>query len=219
MKCRVKITQVLEGYVDLEVERAEDALALADDMYRRQGMELPDMDDGLPLQFSLEDVLQRDFADTNTVFLVPDDKCNWFATISEKLPADHAIVLTTEQSYPVEIFYDRMDINGSGVTDGYICHDRNELLQTLNWIGQCGHTPLELWGFNIDNPIESDLHDLLKNTYEKKCRLIQNIDWEETVDSDHDTCQTDLDEKLSAAKDVVKQATAANHIKSEQIEH
>ena len=52
---RVKIRQVLEGYVDIDAATAEKAIRKAHDMYFDRGEELPDMDDGLPLEFSVEE--------------------------------------------------------------------------------------------------------------------------------------------------------------------
>ena len=52
---RVKIRQVLEGYVDIDAATAEEAIRKAKDIYEGQGEELPDMDDGLPLEFSVEE--------------------------------------------------------------------------------------------------------------------------------------------------------------------
>ena len=218
MKCRVKITQVLEGYVDLEVDRPEDALALADDIYRQQGEELPDMDDCQPLQFSLEEILHQHGSDINNVFLVPDKNQFWSAVISVQPPASNAVLLTAEESYPIELFYERLDLNGSGITDGYICHDRSELLETLNWIGQCGHTPLSLWNFDIDKPMEAGLHALLETAYRKKCSLIQSVDWETTESNDYETDRSGFQEKLSAANEAVKKQDGNNHTNDHQIE-
>lgn len=218
MKCRVKITQVLEGYVDLEVDRPEDAVALADDRYNLQGEELPDMDDCQPLQFSVEEILHQHSSDINNVFLVPDGSQFWSAAVAAQPPTDHAVLLTAEQSYPAEIFYERMDLNGSGITDGYICHDRNELLETLNWIGQCGHTPLSLWSFDIDKPIEEDLQKLLEDAYKKKCSLIQSIDWEQAETNEHEKDRPGLQEKLSAAQDAAKKQDSFNHTDGQENE-
>ena len=205
MKCRVKITQTLEGYVDLEVSNPDEALTLADKMYQLQGMELPDMDDCCPLQFSLEEVLEQAAPGRDKVFLIPGTDNYWSAEISSLSPADQAIELVVEGSYPADIYYERLDLNGSGVVDGYICHDRNELLQTLNWIGTCGHTPLTIWGFDIDQPIADDLCQLLQDTYKQKCKLIQDIDWSSEEVNSKDRHECTLQEKLSAAKE------SANH--------
>jgi len=219
MKCRVKITQVLEGYVDLDVDRPEDALMVADDLYRRQGMELPDMDDVNPLQFSLEEILEHSADNTNKVFLAPSEGKFWSAIISAYPPDQSAVLLTAEQNYPAEVYFDRLDINGSSVTERCICEDRKALLETLNWIGACGHTPLALWDFDIDNLVEEKLFRLLENTYEKKCRLLQGIDLEETEIIDAEKGNPDLQEKLTAAKEAARNQAKSSQAETNEMEH
>lgn len=206
MKCRVKITQTLEGYVDLEVSNPDEALTLADNMYRLQGMELPDMDDCCPLQFSLEEVLEQDGPGRDKVFLIPGTDNYWSAEISNLPPNDRAVELVAEGDYPADIYYERLDLNGSGVVDGYICHDRKELLQTLNWIGACGHTPLTIWDFDIDKPLSEGLCQLLQDTYEQKCKRIQALDWDQEETLEVAEKGLGLQEKLSTAKEMAKQA-------------
>lgn len=49
----VCITQKLEGFVDIEADSPEEALELADATYNAEGCELPDMEDGIPLEFEV----------------------------------------------------------------------------------------------------------------------------------------------------------------------
>ena len=58
MKFDVKITQILEGHVEIEAESAAAALRAADALYNKGGAELPDMDDVSPLRFNAEPVLE-----------------------------------------------------------------------------------------------------------------------------------------------------------------
>ena len=201
MKYRIKVTQTLEGFVDLDAKTPEAALALADDMYRLQGMELPDMDDGYPLSFSVEETLEQESPGTNKIFLIPGNNEYWSAFISTRSSDDYAVELVAEGKYPAEIYYERLDLNGSGVVDGCICHDRNELLQTLNWIGACGHTPLTIWDFDIDKPISESLCQLLQNTYAHKCKRIQALDWDQEEIIEVAEKGPGLQEKLSAASE------------------
>lgn len=59
MKFNVKITQILEGHVEIEAESAAAAMLAADALYNKGGVELPDMDDVSPLRFSAEPVLDK----------------------------------------------------------------------------------------------------------------------------------------------------------------
>ena len=52
---RVRIRKVLEGYVDIDAATAEEAIRQAEEMYVDRGEELPDMEDGFPLEFSVEE--------------------------------------------------------------------------------------------------------------------------------------------------------------------
>ena len=54
MKHSIKITQTLEGHVDIEADSLQAALQKAEDLYEKNGHELPDMDDGARLKFSAE---------------------------------------------------------------------------------------------------------------------------------------------------------------------
>lgn len=51
----VKITQTREGFAEIEAETEVQALQIAAYRYQRLGEELPDMEDGLPLKFSIND--------------------------------------------------------------------------------------------------------------------------------------------------------------------
>lgn len=56
MKFDVKITQILEGHVEVEAEDFSAALKIVDERFNKNGEELPDMDDTRPLQFSASPV-------------------------------------------------------------------------------------------------------------------------------------------------------------------
>lgn len=54
MKFNIKITQIREGFVEIEAEDHNKALDIAELLYRVEGRELPEMEDGYPLQFRVE---------------------------------------------------------------------------------------------------------------------------------------------------------------------
>lgn len=53
MKFNIRITQFLQGNVEIEAENAAAALTLVDQMYNRDGAALPDMEDVASLQFTI----------------------------------------------------------------------------------------------------------------------------------------------------------------------
>jgi hypothetical protein len=52
-KYAILIEQIRQGIVEIEAESREDALDKADEMYNRQGKELPEMDDCEGLRFTI----------------------------------------------------------------------------------------------------------------------------------------------------------------------
>jgi len=64
LKFKIKITQTLEGYAEIEAENAAAALDAAKNHFVRDGAELPDMEDGYPLHFQVvpEKVLAADLS-------------------------------------------------------------------------------------------------------------------------------------------------------------
>lgn len=59
MKFDIKITKTLEGTVEIEAENAAAALKAAEEIYNN-GAELPDMEDGTPLRFSLDNEIAQE---------------------------------------------------------------------------------------------------------------------------------------------------------------
>lgn len=74
---RVQIKQTLCGYVDLLGKDEEDILRLADALYNREGEELPDMDDGFPLQFAILDNEGNTKEDKKSLYVVTTRKCDF----------------------------------------------------------------------------------------------------------------------------------------------
>jgi len=101
--------------------------------------------------------------------------CNhsWYALICRDTASEDAAMLCTERDYPVEVTYRRTDINGSISYDTYICCDREDLLQTLDWLGTCGFIPCQVWNFDIDKDIEPALHKLFNEAYNHRLQKIQ----------------------------------------------
>lgn len=85
-------------------------------------------------------------------YVCPHEDRTWSVVCAESGDG----LLAIEQAYPVELYYRRTDINGSGVVECDVCDTREKLISSLNWIGECGALPLSFWGFDInavDNPV------------------------------------------------------------------
>ena len=81
-----------------------------------------------------------------------------------------------EQDYPVKVYFERTDMNGSGVMECESCSNRDELLSLLNWIGKAGFVPVECWDFSIekmDDPIIQNMFQAgLQRRYEEAAKEI-----------------------------------------------
>lgn len=86
------------------------------------------------------------------MYLTLASDSTWSASISATPPSDSCAPFVKEQSYPVELYFARTDLNGSRVVERDICQDRAQLLSSMNWCGKCGYSILELWDFDIDKP-------------------------------------------------------------------
>lgn len=85
-------------------------------------------------------------ASAAVIYLTGHEDGTWSAG-TERIPG--AAKLVREKDYPVGLFYRRADINGSTVVEADVCKDRQELLDSLNWLGECCLTPTHLWDFDI----------------------------------------------------------------------
>lgn len=88
--------------------------------------------------------------ETPHVYLTLNADRVWSADVPLGRVDVKAVSFCEEKEYPVDLFYYRSEINGSGVVEKDVCQDRNELLKSLNWLGECGFTPLKLWDFRAE---------------------------------------------------------------------
>lgn len=104
----------------------------------------------------------------NKIYLKLNRDKTWISHVSHVRPPIHYVELTAEKEYPVEIYYRRNDMNGSGVVEADTCNGRQELLKSLDWIGKCGYTLLSVWDYDIDNPIAKNLESILDAVYYRR---------------------------------------------------
>lgn len=112
---------------------------------------------------------------TDMVYLVPNADDSWKTVITVTPPAPAAAVLSAEEDYPVEVYYRRTDLNGSGTIEMDHCQNREELTRSLDWIGQCGHLILSFWTFQHDMPMENALTEILDKAYERGYKQRQQV--------------------------------------------
>lgn len=101
------------------------------------------------------------------VYLVPRADDTWQTVVSPTRPDVSAAVLVPEGVYPVDLYYRRTDLNGSGVIEKDTCQTRDALTRSLDWIGQCGYLILSLWDYRYDMPMDHELVETLDRSYER----------------------------------------------------
>ena len=145
--------------------------------------------------------------ESEKVYLVPNANGTWETVIADTAPAPNAAPLSAEGSYPVKMYYGRIDLNGSCTVEMEVCRNRDTLIQTLNWIGQCGNPPLSLWAYDHEQPIEGALAEILNRSYERGSRQRwQTLMEIETETSPHVSLEAliyDAENKTDASNAVV----------------
>ena len=109
----------------------------------------------------------------NTVYLVPNSDDTWITKVADAKPAPTAAALCIEGTYPVNLYYSRTDLNGSSTLERDNCQNREELMHTLNWIGECGYVPLSVWEYHAEKPMENSLANILNKAYDRGEKLRQ----------------------------------------------
>lgn len=109
----------------------------------------------------------------NRVYLVPETDGAWSAVVSADKPSHSVVLLTQEGDYPVNLYYSRLDMNGSSCLERETIADRKSLLETLNWIGQCRHFPKVLWEFDAGKPISKELVGIFNASYDSRMKQIK----------------------------------------------
>lgn len=106
--------------------------------------------------------------DENKIYLKLNDDRTWSAVVAAEQPTKDHVFFTSEGEYPTEILYSRNDLNGSGVLSGDECPDRESLLQSLTWIGQCGYTVLNLWDYDIEYPWDAKIEAIFEAAHQRR---------------------------------------------------
>lgn len=102
------------------------------------------------------------------LYLIPNEDRTWTAGLFYEHPGSNAVKLLTEEDYPAQLFYSRTDLNNSLVFECESCQDRESLIQSMNWLGQCGYMPLELWSFDASNPMPPELIQIFDRAADRR---------------------------------------------------
>lgn len=139
----------------------------------------------------------------NRVYLVPETDGAWSAVVSANKPSHSVALLTQEGDYPVNLYYSRLDMNGSSCFERETIADRESLLETLNWIGQCCHFPKVLWEFDAGKPMSKELMDIFNASYDSRMKQVQaelaEMDEIEKAISDYEGQKNSLDDQIQMA--------------------
>ena len=117
------------------------------------------------------------------IYLHAREDKTWQAIASEDSQKDDAVFFVGEGSYPAELYFVRFDMNGSSVMEREYCHSREELLETLNWIGEIGGIVSGVWEFDEDKDIPPDLLKIFEDGKERKLEMIFRIILDERISS------------------------------------
>ena len=126
------------------------------------------------------------------LYLFSNEDRTWSAGLFYEPPDCDAVKLLTEQDYPAQLFYSRTDLNGSLVFERELCQNREDLLQSLNWLGQCGYMPLELWSFDASSPMAPELIQIFERAadrrQEKLLAAVEELEDNLRADADEPGC-------------------------------
>lgn len=92
----------------------------------------------------------------------------WSAVASASRADNHPIRFCAEKEYPVDLYFMRSDINGSSSLEKEVCRNRGELLKTLNYLGECGFTPWDLWDFHVESSRNEKILDVFAEALRKR---------------------------------------------------
>jgi len=160
------------------------------------------------------------------VYLEASLNQTWYSVVAHNPLSDASVKLCTEKDYPVEVIYRKIDCNGDNSYSSFVCCDRGDLIQALDWLGDCYFTPCRVWDFDIDKDIEPALHKLFNDAYDRRLEQIQKaadeiyVDAEELPDEEViSISKAEMDEMASRADERLKEdAKAAFQSLDAQIE-
>ncbi len=153
--------------------------------------------------------ITSEFDEKDQVFLTPNPDRTWSATVNSSAETAAGVFFTAEGPYPADLYYYRTDLNGSSVLEKETVLDRNALLSSLNWIGQCGYTVCSLWDYDMEKPITKGLERIFNDASERRREKLMAalFEMEETMEEDdiEASYKNSLSEQIASAVSMVSQ--------------
>ena len=133
------------------------------------------------------------------VYLIGKEDGFWSAVVDERAPNDKAVEFVAEGTYPVQVYYSRTDINGSGVYEMDECASREDLVRSLNFIGECGAVVRSLWDYDINKTLSENVWAIFEKGLATREKIAQ--EWvDDLMDVDVNINQVVLNcEKIDVA--------------------
>ena len=104
----------------------------------------------------------------NHVYLFPFGDRAYHSAIAPAPPTPQAIFLTEEGSYPTEVWWQRHDLNLDSIWCSQQVNGPQELVDLLDFLGECGHVIDSLWDHRDIYCGDAALLDLFETCYCRK---------------------------------------------------
>lgn len=139
----------------------------------------------------------------NGLYITAGPDHTWSASVKSQKGSDPRFKLTEEQEYPVNVYYRRTDFNGSSVYEMDVCLNRNDLLSSLNWIGQSRNTIVSLWDYKAGERISEELSGIFNEASSYRWQLEQEAAAESLSDLKMDPSLSDDSVWITVYKDTL----------------
>ena len=113
---------------------------------------------------------------TEKVYLIPNSDGTYYAQVSCRKPAENAIYLVDEGTYPTQILARREYSYGYKVWDVHYVRNRTEMLTSLNWMGKTLCAVYQIWEYDIAKCLENDIINLFENCTSKRQELLEETE-------------------------------------------
>lgn len=138
------------------------------------------------------DVRMINFDETMNLYVYKNKEDIWECCFNKR---DDALLFVQEKEYPVELYYTKLDLNGSSNLEREVLENRNDLLEAMQWHGQCNHVIEQIWDFDI-NSCDKRLFEFFKEVYDK---AMHNIEIALSCDDIDEKEISSLDNKIQDA--------------------
>lgn len=112
--------------------------------------------------------------ETPHLYLTLNAERVWTADVPLGRVDAKAVLFCEEKEYPVDLYYYRTDINGAGSVEMETYKNRYALLKGLNWLGECGFTPLQLWDFRAETTRDERVMSIFAAGAQRRYEAVQD---------------------------------------------